>query len=357
MPNEDMEQYRWSCRRALFANGNRTAAQLLAEIPTDLGLDRYGAGGAVAALEGEICNVLGKPAAVFMPSGTMAQQIAIRIYAERSGVHSFAFHPTCHLHVHEEQAHAHLHGLKGVPIGQAHRLINLDDLRAMERPMATVLIELPQREIGGVLPSWSELEAQTAFVRANGIALHLDGARLWECSPYYERTPAQIAALFDSVYVSLYKGLGGLAGCCLAGDAELIAQARLWRRRHGGTLYSMWPNAASGLAALRKRLPRMRTYYEHALAIAAALGRVPNVQVLPNPPQTPMMHMHVRVNEEAFRAAALRLARDQGIWSWTSPDPSATPGMAKLELAVGDATLEFTAAEVADFVAQLVASD
>ena len=114
-----------------------------------------------------------------------------------------------------------------------------------------MLFELPEREIGGRLPEWADLETQVAFVRERGAAVHLDGARLWECTPHYGRTPAEIAALFDTVYVSLYKGLGGLAGCCLAGDEEVVDEVRAWRKRHGGALFGMWPNAASGLAALR----------------------------------------------------------------------------------------------------------
>src|SRR5579871_3786334 len=93
----DLEQYRWTCRRALNWHGERRAADLLAEIPTDLGIDRYGVGGAVKALEDEMRTVLGKPAAVFMPGGTMAQQIALRIHADRRGTRAVAFHPTCHL--------------------------------------------------------------------------------------------------------------------------------------------------------------------------------------------------------------------------------------------------------------------
>lgn len=77
-------------------------------------------------------------------------------------------------------------------------------------------------------------------MRTQGAAIHMDGARLWECTPYYARSPAAIAALFDTVYVSLYKGLGGLAGCCLAGAEEVIAEARIWRRRHGA------PSSACG---------------------------------------------------------------------------------------------------------------
>lgn len=352
--SDDLEAYRSICPRALAWHGNRRAQDYLAEIPADLGMDRYGEGGAVAVLESEMCALLAKPAAVFMPSGTMAQQIALRIHADRRGRRAVAFHPTAHPEIHEDKAYARLHGLLGVPLGDARTLLTLADLRAVSEPLAAVLFELPQREIGGRLPAWDDLVEQVAWVRAQGAAAHLDGARLWESTPFYERTPAQIAALFDSVYVSFYKGLGALAGACLAGEEDLVAEARLWRKRHGGTLFGLWPNAASALYGLRERLPRMPRYYAHARAIAGALRAVPGVEVVPDPPQTPMMHLHLRVTEEAFLAAARRLAEEQGLFTWPRSMPGAMPSVRVVELTVGDATLGFTPAEVAAVIRQLM---
>jgi len=308
----------------------------------------------VAELEDEMRTVLGKPAAVFMPGGTMAQQIALRIHADRHGTPTIAFHPTSHLELHEEKAYERMHGLVGVPIGDAHELITIEDLRGVREALAAVLFELPQREIGGRLPIWTDLEEQVAFVRAEGAAVHLDGARIWECTPYYGRSPAEISGLFDTVYVSLYKGLGGLAGCCLAGEEDVIAEARVWRRRHGGTLFGMWPNAASGLAALRKRLPLMPKYYEHARAIADELRGIPKVEIVPDPPQTPMMHLHLRVDEKAFLTAALRIAEEQSLFTWPGTMATDTPSIRAVELTIGDATLTFTPEEVAGIVKQLV---
>ncbi|MFY9589044.1 MAG: beta-eliminating lyase-related protein [Actinomycetota bacterium] len=350
----DLERFRWTCKRALSGHGNRTAAELLAEIPADAGVDRYGEGGAVEELEAEMRTVLGKPAAVFMPGGTMAQQIALRIHADRRGVRTVAFHPTCHLELHEEKGYQRLHDLVGLTIGDAHELITIEDLRGVREPLAAVLFELPQREIGGRLPPWADLVEQVAYVRAHGAAVHLDGARICECTPHYGRSPAEIAALFDTVYVSLYKGLGGLAGCCLAGEEDVIAEARTWRRRHGGTLFGMWPNAAAGLAGLRKRLPLMPAYVEHARAIADELRGLPNVEVVPDPPQTPMMQLHLRVDEKAFLAAARRIAEEQSLFTWTGSVATDTPSIRAVELTVGDATLGFAPGEVAEIVEQLV---
>jgi threonine aldolase len=351
---DDLEDLRGRCERSLNWHGTPNAAEVIAAIPTDLGIDRYGKGGAVEALEARICELLGKPAAVFMPSGTMAQQIAIRIHADRAGVRTFGFHPTCHLELHEDKAYQRLHALIGLPTGDARSILTLDDLTAITEPLGAFLFELPQREIGGRLPVWPELEGQVAHLRGRGIAVHLDGARLWECTPHYGKTPAEIAALFDSVYVSFYKGLGALAGCCLAGEADVIAEARAWRTRHGGTLFGMWPNAASANAALDLRLPLFPRYYEHALAIAEALRGVEEVEVVPDPPQTPMMHLHLRVGEEQFLNSARRIAEDQGIFTWPRSFATDTPSIRRVELTVGDATLTFSPDEVAKIVEDLV---
>jgi threonine aldolase len=351
--DDDLERYRARCTRFLLGHGNRTAAELLAAIPADLGLDRYGAGGAVEALETEICKVLGKPAAAFMPSGTMAQQIALRIHADRNGSRAVGFHPTCHLEIHEDKAYQRLHGLVGVAIGNPSRLITLPDLQRVRESLAAVLFELPQREIGGQLPPWKELREQVDHVRSRGAAVHLDGARLWESTPFYGKTPAQVCALFDTAYVSFYKGLGSLAGACLAGEEDVIAEARAWRKRHGGTLYGLWPNAAAALGALRKRLPLMARYVAHAQAIAKKL-RSTVVDVVPAAPPTNMMRLHLRTDEAALKAAACRIARKRGIYTWAQSMPGPTPGLRMLELTVGDATLAFTADEVAGLVAELV---
>ena len=84
----------------------------------------------------------------------------------------------------------------------------------------------------------------------------------------YERSLEEIAALFDTIYVSFYKDLGGIAGSGLAGPEDVIAEAKEWRLRHGGTLFAMWPYAASAAAAIETRLPRMKIYRDHALALA-----------------------------------------------------------------------------------------
>ena len=354
----DLAAVRARCTRFLNGHGNPTPHDTLAELaaaaPADLPADRYGSGAVLEELESEVATLLGLPAAVFMPSGTMAQQIALRIWADRAGRRTVAFHPLCHLELHEDKGYSLLHGLHGRLVGDPEELITLEQLQAVHEPLAALLLELPQRSIGGRLPGWADLTAQTAWAREAGVALHLDGARLWECAPYYSRSYAEIAGLFDTVYVSFYKGLGGIAGCCLAGPADVIAEARVWQRRHGGSLFHLYPYALAARAGLHQRLGRMGEYYEKALEIASALRDHPCLEVVPDPPQVPMMHLRLQTTAAALRTAALQLAEETGIWTFAESRPTDSPSWRTVELTVGDATMDFSGAEVRELFDRLL---
>ncbi len=351
----ELTALRDQCTRFLHYHGPVRVADLLATVPADTVPDRYGEGGVVAGLEARIAALLGKPAAVFLPSGTMAQQAVLRVHADQRQRRTVLFHPCCHLDVHEGGGYQRLHRLTGRPVGDPHRLLGVADLAAVAEPPAALVLELPQRDLGGQQPSWDDLVAQLGWAWDQGAAAHLDGARLWESAAGYGRPPADIAGLFDTVYVSFYKGLGALPGCCVAGPDGVIGQVREWRRRMGGTLFGLWPNAASALICLDRRLPLMPRYLAHARAIADALRGVPGVQVVPDPPQTMMMHLLLSTSAAGFRAAAVRLAKDQGIWTWAESASTADPRTPRVELPVGDITLALPHAVAAGIIAELAA--
>ena len=317
--------------------------------------DRYGSGERIERLEQRVAAILGKEAAAFMPSGTMAQPIALRIWSERRGTRTVVFHPTCHLELHEEKGYARLHGLHAKLVGDPNRLITLSDLERIGEPVAALLLELPQREIGGLLPTWDDLCAQVAWARERSIALHLDGARLWEAQPFYDRPHAEIAALFDSVYVSFYKGLGGMAGAALAADADVVAEARVWQRRQGGNLVTMHPYVVAAETALDTRLERMPAHAAHARAIAAALSRVEGIEIVPDPPQTPLFHVLLRGDRERLVDAALGLAEERKVFLFADPDSTTSPNWQKLEVMVGEVTLGLEADDVAGLFAEVLA--
>jgi threonine aldolase len=235
-------------------------------------------------------------------------------------------------------------------------LLDLAALEGVAEAPAALLIELPQRDLGGIQPDWDELAAQIGWARDRGAAVHLDGARLWESATGYGRSLAEVAGGFDSVYVSFYKVIGALPGCCVAGDEPFVAAMREWRQRMGGTLFGMWPNAASALTLLRKRLPMMGEYLGHARAVADAVRDVPGVVAVPDPPQTSMLHLLLTATPETVDAGIRRLATEQRLWAFQRTMTTGDPAVQRVELSVGDATLQLEPADIAECLAQLVAA-
>ena len=358
----DEERIRAAVRKAeRFLNtwhGRPSMRERLGELAEATGQDEradsYGSGERIARLEQQVAELLGKEAAVFMPSGTMAQQIALRIWSDRRGTRTVAFHPTCHLELHEHKGYQLLHGLHGRLVGDPNRLLTIDDLESIHEPVAALLLELPQRELGGLLPEWDDLVVQTAWARDRGIALHLDGARLWEAAPFYERSHAELAGLFDSVYVSFYKGLGALAGAALAGDGDLVAEARVWQRRHGGNVVTLHPFVVSAELALAERVDRAPAYLEHARALATALRTVDGVEVVPDPPQTPLFHILLRGEHDRLADAALSVAEERRVFLFADPGPTTSPSWQRHEVMVGEVSLQLQPDDVRDLYAEII---
>ncbi len=353
--DDETRARRERCQTFLQGDGLVRPADVLASIDDAVVADLYGDGGVVADLESTVADLLGFPAAVFLPSGTMAQAATLRVHADRRGHRTVLWHPMCHLATHEGDAYSRVHAMTGRAVGDRHRLLTRDDLDGVAEPLAAVVWELPQRDLGGQLPDWLDLVEQVTWARDRGAAAHLDGARLWEAAAGYGRPLDEIAGLFDTAYVSFYKGIGALPGCCVVGSPEVVDQVREWRHRLGGTLFAMWPAAASALARLPDALAEMPTRLAHARAIAAALTGVDGVRVVPDPPQTPMMHLLFDVGQDKFIANARRLADDEGTWVWPRPMPTDVPDVVRCELSVGRATCRLEPARVVKILRALCA--
>lgn len=355
----ELEDAAETCERFLIGHGPRRVDSLLATISPDARADFYGSGGAVSELEAEVASLLGKEAALFLPTGTMAQQATLRVHADARGSRKIVFHATCHLETREERGYELLHGLVGAPLGSRVEPLTADALEHVDGHVGALLLELPQRDLAGDLPDWDELRRQVAWARARGTATHLDGARLWEAAPFYDivhgRSLSDVAALFDSVYVSFYKGLGGIAGCCVAGTADMIDELSLWRTRHGGRCFMMWPYAASALTVLRRRLPLMPDYYRHAQRIGEALKDIPGLELLPQEIRAPLLHVTLSMSLDELRARLTEVARSRSVWMFSRIFRSEGLERHRLELAVGDATLEFSPSEVAELFERLLA--
>jgi threonine aldolase len=308
--------------------------------------DVYGSGEAVQVLEQKVANILGKEAAVFFPSGTMAQQVALRCWADRTGRANVALHLTSHLEQHEENAYQILHPLKGIVRGDLKTPLLLKDLLSIDQPLGSVILELPQRHSGGISPEWNELKAMSLWCKEKGTYFHMDGARLWESAAYYQKSYSEIAELFDSVYVSFYKGLGAVGGAALAGPEAMISKARVWQRRHGGNLFNLFPIAISALHGLETRLECFPGYFEKAKKVAEIISNMPHITATPKQLQSNMMHLNfkgtVEVVEEALFQTSVATNIYIGNRLWQRPFAKE----AALELYIGDGAMDLSNDEI-----------
>jgi threonine aldolase len=335
----------------------RPPAQVFAELATacdELGIDEwdvYGDDGAVRRLEAEVTDLFQTEAAAFFPSGVMAQQAALRIHADRSGSRRVAMPDLSHLLVHEEDGPRVLHGLEICFLTQGFEAPAARHVEAVPGRVGAVLLELPLRDAGCLLPAWDDLAALSRTCRARGVALHFDGARIWESQPWFEHTLPEIASLADSVYVSFYKGLGGLAGAALLGAADFIAEARLWRRRLGGTIYRTTAEAVSALLGLRDRLPVVADTV--AWARAFAVGLPSHVTAQPDVPHTSQFKLYAVAEADMVNERVLALVQEHrvGLPAWRGTQE---PGRISTELMVTGAALGLDPAETAALVGSAI---
>ena len=359
-PQADVE-LRNACTRWLSGHrpirSMRESLLALAEQPeAALPLDVYGQGQALQALEAEVAALLGKPAARFMHKGVAAQLAALRVHCGE-GDGPVALHPQSHIAIDEADAAEALMGLRVLRIGGTDAPFTNEDLAALPESPAVVVVELPLRRGGYRLPAWEELVNLSSWCRAAGIPLHFDGARLWEASAHYGRTPAEIAALADSVYVSFYKGLGGLAGCVLAGTPAFVERLGPWQTRLAGNLYTVYPFVLAALQGLREHWPHMAAYRARAQRLATVLGAEPGWCVAPELPQVNAFQLHLPVTPEALQLGLRRVAQGQGFWLAARVVPSQRlAGGSMVEVVIGDAAQGWTDAEALAAWRQAVAA-
>lgn len=348
-----------ACTDAVSWHRNRAPAEVfrsLADACDDLGInqwDSYAERGPVARLESEVAELLGKEAAAFFPSGIMAQQVALRVWSDRAGTRRIALPDLSHLLTHELDGPRQINGFEIDHLTTGREVATERHLTDLPGRLAAVLVELPLRDAGCLLPLWEDLVALSAAAGARDVRLHFDGARIWEAQPYYGRPLAEIAGLADSIYVSFYKGLGGLAGACLAGPADFVSEARRWRKRMGGTIFRMTPEAVSALVGLRERLPLMGECVTWARALAAALPAL-GVTAHPEVPPTNTFELYAAGEVDAVNERLIEFMAEHKLvltYPWRSTD---VPGRVVCELEIGDAALGLDPGRIAAWIADLV---
>ena len=216
--------------------------------------DEFSRDGVVARLEERMAEILGKEASVFLPSGTLANHLALRLLARRG--RRALVQQESHIYNDSGDCAQELSGLILIPLAPRRATFELSEVAAevaraeegrVATPVGAISIESPVRRVAGEVFDFTEMQRIAAFARERRIGLHLDGARLFLAQPYTGIAPHTYAALFDTVYVSLYKYFNAASGAVLAGPRQLLENLYHQRRMFGGGLRQAWPYAAVAL--------------------------------------------------------------------------------------------------------------
>jgi threonine aldolase len=269
-------------------------ADLLAKLSKSGGVasDEYSRGGAVEALEKQFAALLGKEAAVFMPSGTLANHLAVRTLA--GARRRVLVQDVSHLYNDSGDCAQQLSELTLIPLAAGKATFTWDEAAAaidrgadgrVPAPVGAISIESPVRRLHGEAFDFAEMRRISDEARRRGVGLHLDGARLFVACAYSGRAPAEYAGLFDTVYVSLWKCFNAAGGAILAGPASRLADLYQVRRMFGGALWNAWPYAAVARHYADGYLERLTAAVKRSEELIASLQKLPEkfaVQRVPN---------------------------------------------------------------------------
>jgi threonine aldolase len=271
-----------------------TADMRRAMAAAEVGDDVYGEDPTVNALEELAAAMVGKEAAVFLPSGTMANQAAVLTHTARGD--EIIVERDAHIYWYEAGGVALLAGVQVWPLSGCRGVLDPQAVTAAVRPAnlhfprtSLVCLENTHNRAGGAVWPIDRLDAVTAAAHASGCAVHLDGARIFNAAIARGVPAARIAADCDSVMFCLSKGLGAPVGSILAGRREWVRGARRARKVLGGGMRQAGVIAAAGLIALRDMVDRLAEDHEHARRLATALVDIPGIAVRPEDVDTNMV--------------------------------------------------------------------
>jgi threonine aldolase len=331
-------------------------ARLLTRLAEDGGIvaDEFSREGVVATLEERMAAMLGKEMAVFMPSGTLANNLALRLLAQRG--RRVLVQRESHIYNDTGDCTQELSGLTLIPLGPERATFTLAEVKAeiaraeegrVSTPVGVISIESPVRRVLGEVFDFAEMQRIASFAQESGIGLHLDGARLFLASAYTGIAPARYAALFDTVYVSLYKYFNAASGAVLAGPRQLLENLYHQRRMFGGGLRQSWPFAAIALHYLDGFSERFQRATAAADALFQALGNFPNCEVLRSAAATNVTRLRVSAKDAAALPEQL-MRRGIAI----RPALHSSPKGAEFELFTNETILRRPIAEIIEIFAE-----
>lgn len=257
----------------------------------EVGDDVYGEDPTARQLQERAAEIFGKEAALFVPSGTMGNQIAVRLHTQPG--QEVIVEKRSHMFNLEMAAMAIISSAQAHPVSCADGIMDLDSVAAAIRPRSPyhaqtglVAIENTQNHAGGTVMSFERMQQITERVRDRGIPMHLDGARIFNAAIVLKKDVAEIASLFDSVMFCLSKGLGAPVGSMLVGSRDFIDRAVAVRRMLGGGMRQAGVLAAAGLVALEKMRARLEEDHANASVLAKGLVQIQGINFDPERVQT-----------------------------------------------------------------------
>jgi len=273
--------------------------------------DRYLSGGSVQALEQAFVKLLGKESAVFVPTGTLANHLALRLLT--AGATRVLVPGESHVYNDANDCVQTLSHLNLVPLGMNQATFTLAEVqdavnRATNGPfplrVGAIAIESPVNRRRGEMFDYPEMQKISAFTREHAIKMHLDGVRLFVASAYTGIAPADYARLFDTVYISLYKCFNAGTGAILAGPKAVIDKVGHERKVFGGGLFQAWPYAAVALSYLDGFVERFRKAIRVADELFQRLQADGRMRIESVPRGTNVYTLRVEgVNPKKYRAA------------------------------------------------------
>jgi len=250
--------------------------------------DFYGNGGTTKALEDEFAKITGKEKAIYLPTGTMANQLAIKLL---NGNNTKVIVPeNSHVFRDEADAAQSVHRKRLIPLGNTDKpyfeLADLEEIIAytnrnevFKSGLGTVVIENPIRRADGTAVPIETIKEISTYCKNNGYKMHLDGARIHLASAYTGVSILEYASYFDTIYISLYKYLNSTGGAILCGDAKLIKQITHEIKIHGGTVFQNWNNTAVALHYLNGINDRWSTVLQAASTIVSELNKIDGLNI------------------------------------------------------------------------------
>jgi len=315
-------------------------------------IDSYNQGELVQELEQRVANLLGKPAALFFGKGMAAQFAALKASEEISQCSNIALHPLSHLAYDEADSYQHLLQLNGNLLGKDNAPFNINDVQSIHDQISTLTVELPLRRAGFKLTAWDELLKMSDWCHQNNVHFHLDGARIWESTHFYQKTEAEISALFDTVYVSLYKGLGSMGGALLAGGSDFIESCKVWRSRLAGNSFTLFPMVIGAMDGLDKRHSTMHELVERAQQIAELLSEFPQLKI--DRPHTNGFIIFLDGDVELLNKKAQELNADMGLQLFYQVTQFPHSDQTMIELQVGAEHQAISDEEILSYFTQLL---